>query len=114
MQNQLERIERELKIRNYSPRTIKSYLYGLREYFAFKKTNLEILEQNNIRDFLLSCDQKWITPASRNLFLNAIKFYYRSVISINQKIKIHNNKDQAEKISNFAVRVNFKNLKRSI
>ena len=39
MQNQLERIERELKIRNYSPRTIKSYHYGLREYFAFKKIN---------------------------------------------------------------------------
>ena len=37
MQNQIEPTERELKIRNYSPKTIKSYIYGLKEYFAFKK-----------------------------------------------------------------------------
>lgn len=33
MQVELKKIERELKIRNYSLQTIKSYLYGLREYF---------------------------------------------------------------------------------
>ena len=37
MQNQIGPTERELKIRNYNPKTIKSYLYGLKEYFAFKK-----------------------------------------------------------------------------
>ena len=37
IQNQIEPTEPELKIRNYSPKTIKIYLYGLKEYFAFKK-----------------------------------------------------------------------------
>jgi hypothetical protein len=37
MQNQIKPTERELIIRNYSPKTIKSYLYGLKEYFDFKK-----------------------------------------------------------------------------
>lgn len=41
MQNQIEQTERELKIRNYSPKTIKSYLYGLKEYFVFKKQDFE-------------------------------------------------------------------------
>jgi len=41
MQNNLKRVERELKIRNYSPLTIKSYLYGLRECFASKKQDFE-------------------------------------------------------------------------
>ena len=39
MQMQLERTEQELQVRNYSPKTVKSYLYGLREYFGFKKIN---------------------------------------------------------------------------
>jgi hypothetical protein len=37
MQNQIEPTERELIIRNYSLKTIKNYLCGLKEYFAFKK-----------------------------------------------------------------------------
>jgi hypothetical protein len=45
MQNQIEPTERELKIRNYSPKTIKSYIYGLKEYFAFKKKDFENLNE---------------------------------------------------------------------
>ena len=92
MQKRLDRTERELKIRNYSPKTVKSYLYGLQEYFSFKKKKFEILNQDNIRDFLLHCEQKGISAQSRNLFLNAIKFYYQNVIKNNQKVKIRSAK----------------------
>jgi len=34
MQTELQKTERELKIKTYRSKTIKSYLYGLREYFA--------------------------------------------------------------------------------
>lgn len=43
MQEQLGQMERELKIRNYSNKTMKSYLYGLKKYFVYKKDDLEIL-----------------------------------------------------------------------
>jgi len=92
MQTQLQKIERELKIRNYSPKTIKSYLYGLREYFSFKRNNFTELNQDNIRNFLLHCQKKQISPQSRNLFLNAIKFYYRNVTKNPQKIEIQSAK----------------------
>ena len=92
MQEQLNQVERELKIRNYSPKTIKGYLYGLQGYFSFKKVNLENLDQENIRSFLLSCEKKQISPQSRNLFLSAIKFYYRNVRRIHQKIEIQSAK----------------------
>ena len=88
MQKQLDLTERELKIRNYSPKTVESYLYGLREYFYFKKRGFEVLNQDNIKDYLLHCEQKGISAQSRNLFLNAIKFYYRNVVEIKQKIEI--------------------------
>jgi len=51
-----------------------------------------MLNQDNIRDFLLHYEQKGISAQSRNLFLNTIKFYYRSVVGINQKIEIRSAK----------------------
>ncbi len=92
MQIELHKTEREMKIRNYSPKTIKSYFYGLREYFSFKGNDLTDLNQENIRDFLLHCEKKHISPQSRNLFLNSIKFYYRNVVKNPQKIEIQSAK----------------------
>lgn len=92
MQTELQKTERELKIKNYSSKTIKSYLYGLREYFYFKADNFTKLDQDNIKDFLLYCENKRISPQSRNLFLNAIKFYYRNVAKSLQKIEIQSAK----------------------
>ena len=45
IQNQIESTERELKIRNYSPKTIKSYIYEIKEYFAFSKKDFENLNE---------------------------------------------------------------------
>lgn len=78
-------MERELRIRNYSPKTVKSYLHGLQEYLVFKKENLEILDQENIRNFLFQREQRGTSPQSRNIFLNAIKFFYREVIRTTSK-----------------------------
>lgn len=92
MQDQLEKTERELRILNYSGKTIKSYLYGLREYFAFKKGDFERFDIENIKNFLLFSEKKGVPGQTRNLFLNAIKFYYRSVVKFNQKIEIQSAK----------------------
>ena len=43
MQKQLDLTKRELLIRNYSSKTIKSYLHGLKAYFVLKKTKFDIL-----------------------------------------------------------------------
>ena len=88
MQNQIEQTERELKIRNYSPKTIKAYIYGLKEYFVFKKQDFENLNVDNIKNFLLSCEKNDVSPQTRNLFLNAIKFFYRNVLKTNEEIEI--------------------------
>lgn len=92
MQQQLDRTERELRIRNYSVKTVKSYLYGLREYFAFKQGNGDVLDGENIKDFLLSLEKKGKSAQTRNLFLNAIKFYYRNVAKTSGRIDIHSAK----------------------
>lgn len=88
MQTELQKTEQELRIKNYSVKTIKSYLYGLREYFSFKSSDYKELDQENIKNFLLHSQKKQISPQSRNLFLNAIKFYYQKVVKNRQKIQI--------------------------
>ncbi len=85
-------MERELRIRNYSGKTVKSYLYGLREYFAFKQWDFQNLDVENVKDFLLSLERKSVSAQTRNLFLNAIKFYYRSVIGTTKPIPIQSAK----------------------
>jgi len=92
MQIEFQKIEQELKIRNYSSKTMKSYLFALNLYFAFKKVNYGILNEENIRNFLLNCENKKISPQSRNLFLSAIKFYYKNVLKNQQKIQINSAK----------------------
>jgi len=92
MQIQLNKMERELRIRNYSPKTVKSYLYGLQGYLVFKKENLETLDQENIRDFLFQHEQRGTSPQSRNIFLNAIKFFYWEVVRTTSKIELRSAK----------------------
>src|SRR3990167_3198089 len=89
MEKQLAATERELRIRNYSKRTIDSYLYGLKHYFYFKKSEFERFNEENIKDFLFSCEQKGFSTQSRNAFLNAVKFYYREVVCVGHLIRIH-------------------------
>ncbi len=88
MQHELFKFERELRIRSYSGKTIKSYLHGLKKYLEFKNDDFETLDVNNIRDFLLDCERRGLSAQSRNLHLSAIKFYYRNVVKNWQTINI--------------------------
>ncbi|MFH0853801.1 MAG: tyrosine-type recombinase/integrase [bacterium] len=88
----LDRLKTELKIRNYSSRTLASYVYCLREYFAFKRSNLGSLDHDNIKQFLLFLERRNTTVQTRNIYLSAIKFYFRHVIKIPDRIEIRTGK----------------------
>ena len=87
-QAQLDRVETELRIRNYSHRTIKAYLYCLREFFAFPGVDVERVSEEKIREFLLSLERNRASPQTRNVYLGAIKFYYRSVLKSAARVEI--------------------------
>jgi len=87
-QKYLEQIRQELRLRNYSFKTIKAYLGCLREYFDFKKFNLEKIDEENIKQFLLSKQDKNYSSQTVNLYLNAIKFFYRKILKVSQKINL--------------------------
>ncbi|MCR4279989.1 MAG: tyrosine-type recombinase/integrase [Candidatus Komeilibacteria bacterium] len=88
LQELLGRVEQELRIRNYSPKTIRAYVACLRNYFEHKKNNLEGLDVADIRSFLLTKQSMGYSPQTVNLFLNAIKFFYQEIVQTNQPMNI--------------------------
>ena len=92
MEKELNKIERELKIRGMSRRTVKSYMQALKSYFTWKKADFSHLDEENIRDFLLHEAERRCSASTRSLILNAIKFYYRGVVRCEQDINIRSPK----------------------
>jgi len=88
MQQYLEQTRNELRLRNYSLKTIESYLNCLQNYFDFKKIDLSKIDENNIKNFLLNKQDKNYASQTINLYLNAVKFFYREVLKNYQKINI--------------------------
>lgn len=82
----LDKTERLLKLRNYSSKTIKAYLFYIKEYLVFSKTR-DIKEKNRaIEYFLLEKQKKGNSSQTINLALNAVKFLYTEVLKITDKI----------------------------
>lgn len=92
MNKQLAITERELRMRNYSRRTLDSYLRGLKKYFDFKRLNFEDFDEENVKDFLLDCEKKGRSSQTRNSFLNAIRFYYREIVGITSPLGVQSAK----------------------
>jgi len=60
----------------------------LNEYFAFKGHNIASLDTESIKAFLLNKQAKNAAPQTTNLYLNAIKFFYREIAGLKQYINI--------------------------
>jgi len=88
MQKLLEKTKNELKLRNYSPMTIKSYLFYIKEYLIFANNKGDQNKNDVIRKFLLDKQEKGLSSQTINLSLNSIKFLYREILKNTDKIDI--------------------------
>jgi integrase/recombinase XerD len=75
----LAKIKDELKLRNYSPRTIESYLVCLNDYFCYIKNIQKNPDVALIKKYLLEKQAQGQAPQTTNLRLNAIKYFYREI-----------------------------------
>src|SRR3989338_9870750 len=89
IQDDLSAVVNELKLRNYSSKTIRAYTACLREYFLFAGSDHRRLQTGVIRAFLLGKHEKGYASQTVNLYLNAIKFFYHQIVRVYQKIDIH-------------------------
>ncbi len=84
----LEKVEDLLKLRGYSIRTRKSYLFYIAEYLEFARKNKIKDRDLAIERFLLMKQKKGNSPQTINVALNAIKFLYREVLKLRKKIDL--------------------------
>jgi len=88
MKDILNKTEKVLKLRNYSPRTCKAYLLYIKEYIKFSKKAGIKDKQKAIEEFLLDKHKRKQSPQTINLALNAVKFLYTEVLKDPQKIDL--------------------------
>ena len=88
MQDILNKTERVLQLRNYSPKTRKAYLHYIKEYIIFSKEKGIKNKQKAIEEFLLDKHNRGQSSQTVNLALNAVKFFYSKVLKSLQKIDL--------------------------
>jgi len=115
-QKYLDLTKRELLLRNYSRKTIKSYLFCLNDYFNFLKSlnNAKIFtSEEKVRKFLLQHQERGDAGQTINLYLNAIKFFYREILKSVEKIDLKFSKT-SKKLPEVLSRLEIKKILASI
>src|SRR3990170_6292595 len=87
MRNILEKTDRVIKLRNYSPRTNQAYSHYIKDYITFSVSNKHKNKQEAIEEYLLDKQKRKLSPQTINLALNAVKFLYKDVLKDSQKIE---------------------------
>jgi integrase/recombinase XerD len=88
LQELMRKIRDELRLRNYSPRTIESYLSCLNEYFKVLKIIKREPEISAIKKYLLEKQDRKQSSQTINLHLQAIKYFYREIMKSRADIDI--------------------------
>jgi len=84
----LDRLEAELRIRNYSPKTLASYRHCLQAFLAFRAWHEHGTDEDVVRAFLLSLERNRASAQTRNIYLSAVKFYFRNVVKTGSRLDI--------------------------
>jgi site-specific recombinase XerD len=80
----LEPLQKELLIRKYSRRTVKSYMRYNRDFLIFVGKKPEEIENEDIKKYLYyMVEQKKVTTSTLNIIINALKFYYGEILKKN-------------------------------
>lgn len=88
MQNFLQQTEELLRLKNYSPKTIQSYVGCIRQYVATKPDSPEKVDLEHIKHFLLGKMRAGASSRTTNIYLHAIQFFYRQVLGTSCSIVI--------------------------
>jgi len=88
LQELLDKIENELKLRYYSRKTIKSYRLCLSDYFRYIKNITKEPDISLVKKYLLEKQGRGQSSQTVNLHLNAIKYLYREIFKSGTEINI--------------------------
>lgn len=75
------RLEQEMRIRNFSRKTIKSYLYYNKELLRFASKFSDEINKQDIRDYIDFLFSSGRSASTANIAINALKFYYQGILN---------------------------------
>lgn len=81
-QNYIQELERELKYRNYSPRTIEVYTTCIESFLKYIKNDILKISKETIIDFILYLQSKNKAPKTVDLYKDAIKFFIKEILKL--------------------------------
>lgn len=113
MKNYLQQTENLLKLRNYSPKTIKSYLLYIKKYLIFCKNKSFKNKKEAVEKFLLEKVENKNSPQTINLALNSVKFFYKEVLRDSEKVDLKFSK-RSQKLPVVLTRREIKNILENI
>ena len=77
----LKALEKELKTRKYSQKTLKSYMYYNKEFLDFTGKRPEKIRNEDVKNYLLYLvEEKDASASTLNIAINALKFYYGKIL----------------------------------
>jgi integrase/recombinase XerD len=79
----LEKLETELKLRAFSPRTVESYLYYNRKFLEFVKKEPEQVTEDDVKNYIVGLMTRNVSAKSIILIKAALKFFYDEVLKKN-------------------------------
>lgn len=79
----LDNLETELRIRGYSEITIKSYLRHNKDFLKYVNKPSKSITEQDVKKYISSLMTRKHKPASINLALSSIKFYFISILKKN-------------------------------
>ncbi len=94
IQHYIDLMDREMCLRNYSPKTRKSYQLCVKDYFSScgcgPKCSCDpcVCNMERVKKYLLKKQGTGATSQTTNLHLSAIKFFYREIVKKPEKIDI--------------------------
>ncbi len=93
MQDYLVELQRELKQRNYSPRTVEIYSTCLAYFLKYIKWDISLISRNKIVDFILYLQSKDRAPKTLNIYKESIKFFVKEILKKDIVIDIRLSKE---------------------
>lgn len=79
MPNLLDIVIQEMKLRNYSPKTIDAYTRVIKDIFSFYKKPPRDLTEQEIKDFLYNKQKQNLSSQTIALCANALNFLYTQI-----------------------------------
>ena len=92
MPNLLDIITREMKLRNYSPKTIEAYTRVVKDVFLYYNRPPRDLSEEEIKNYLYSKQKQKLSSQTIALFANALNFLYTQIYKRDNYNKIRHPK----------------------